>query len=469
MEGPHIDTTEQTVNHWESYTTSDAEHTLNNWDILINEGLKKKDDAALEGMLDESEIPDEAENSQMDEERREEIIKRAFKYRGVKAIEAFMDEMKSEGNEQAEEQEEMEEDKTSEERQAEAFIRQLRILDDPQLEKLEKILDRIDEAIAYQRENMVIDHKQINTKDALEKELQSGSAIPELDIRFDKDGKPWISHSQRSGARFFFSKPIHEMTSEEVAKKGERLSLEDGLKMISEYYKDNPNHRVVLELKELGPSAETHKPYLEGIQKMLKETGLTDAAIFATLSADVLIDTHEVFPDNPKILNGGIAPVISYNLAERSAQDVSGKEIKVKLPNVELYLSDSSEVTRRADGYGKQTGYLWMRLPKAVVKTLREMRGKGSVGAASLTLVNKVAGLIEKPFPKAAKKMREHYADQLHGMGLDIQVAIPKHNPAKGYAKAKEQMGGKTIIYANDDHIADWIMDLIDEERNKAA
>ena len=456
-------------NELERFTTSDYEHTLNDWDILINEGLKKKDNAALEGTLDESEIPDEAENSKMDEERRKEIIKRAFKYRGVKAIEAFMDEMKSEGNEQTEEQEEMEEDKTSEERQAEAFIRQLRILDDPQLEKLEKILDKIDEAIAYQRENMVIDHKQINTKDALEKELQSGSAIPELDIRFDKDGKPWISHSQRSGARFFFSKPIHEMTSEEVAKKGERLSLEDGLKMISEYYKDNPNHRVVLELKELGPSADTHKPYLENIQKMLKDTGLSEAAIFATLSPDVLQDTHDVFPDNPKILNGGIAPVISYDLADRSKSEVSGKEIKVKLPNVELYLSNSSEITRRADGYGKQTGYLWMRLPKAVVKTLREMREKGSVGAASLTLVNKVAGVIEKPFPKAAKKMREHYADQLHGMGLDIQVAIPKHNPAKGYAKAKEQMGDKTIIYANDDHIADWTMDLIDEERNKAA
>ena len=28
------------------------------------------------------------------------------------------------------------------------------------------------------------------TKEALEDELQGGSSIPELDIRFDKDGKP---------------------------------------------------------------------------------------------------------------------------------------------------------------------------------------------------------------------------------------------------------------------------------------
>lgn len=77
--------------------------------------------------------------------------------------------------------------------QADALIHQLR-----------SALDDVDRSLENQVDYDIINHKQINTKDALERELQSGTSIPELDIRFDMDGKPWISHSPRAGTRFFF-------------------------------------------------------------------------------------------------------------------------------------------------------------------------------------------------------------------------------------------------------------------------
>ena len=279
---------------------------------------------------------------------------------------------------------------------------QERMPEDDQIEALiaqaRSELEIVDRSLQNQADYMIVNHKQINTKEALEHELQSGTGIPELDIRFDKDGKPWISHSQRAGARFFFSKPIHELSSEEVAKIGKRLSLEDGLDIFRQYHEDNPNHRVVLEIKELGPDKESAMQYLEKIRSMLEENGIVDSAIFATLSPSILRSVHDAFPDNPKILNGGIAPIISYDIANKSSEDAepAAEEHAIKVPNVELFFSNATEIVERADGYGKQTGYLWTRLPRETVATLRQMNEKGSVGAASLAVVNMFANALEK-------------------------------------------------------------------------
>ncbi len=345
-----------------------------------------------------------------------------------------------------------EKEKSPEEEQADALIKQL-----------EEALGVVDQSIENQLDYQIVNHKQINTKDALEHELQSGSGIPELDIRFDKDGKPWISHSPRAGARFFFSKPIHTLHSDEVAKIGERLSLEEGLEMFKTYKKDNDKHRVVLELKELGPSAETRKEYLENIRTLLEENDLVDSAIFATLSPSILKSTHEIFPENSKILNGGIAPVISYDLAEKSMGEAEDKEFAFKLPNVELFLSNSTEIAERADGYGKQTGYLWTRLPKETVQALKKMNENGGVGAASLTVVNKFANVLDKFSPKTAKTLREHYAAQLDKLGIRKQVAISKSNPMESLLRTKEQMGQDSIIYS-DTSPGDWAANLPKKE-----
>ena len=117
-----------------------------------------------------------------------------------------------------------------EESQVDAFITQL-----------DSVNDFINTSLKNQLDYNIINHKQINTKDALENELQSGTAIPELDVRFDKEGKPWVSHSPRAGTRFLFSKPIHELSSDEVDKYGQRLSLEDALGLINEYNPDKKN------------------------------------------------------------------------------------------------------------------------------------------------------------------------------------------------------------------------------------
>lgn len=344
--------------------------------------------------------------------------------------------------------------KSPEDEQADALIKQL-----------ESALSDVDRSLENQLDYKIVNHKQINTRDALEHELQSGTSVPELDIRFDKDGKPWISHSPRAGARFFFSKPIHTLHSEEVEAYGQRLSLEDGLDIFQQYFEDNPNHKVVLEIKELGASKEAAEELLENIRVMLEERGLTDTAIFATLSPAILKAVHDKFPENSKILNGGIAPVISYDLAEKSEGPDEDKEFAVKLPNVELFFSNSSEIKDHADGYGKQTGYLWTRLPKETVQTLRKMNETGGVGAASLTVVNKFANILDKISPKTAKKLREHYAAQLDKLGIRKQVAIAKSNPAESLLRTKAQMGQDSIIYS-DVSPGDFAADLpkIDKE-----
>ena len=376
----------------------------------------------------------------------QEVLRRAQMYRKMGRIACLMAGRLSSVLSDAEVREIQE---TTEDAQSEALITQLR-----------GELGMLDRSLQNQADYFIVNHKQINTKEALEHELQSGTGIPELDVRFDKDGKPWISHSPRAGVRFFFSKPIHKCTSEEVAKYGKRLSLDDGLAIIQQYNEDNPNHRVVLEIKELGPDKESATKYLESIRGMLEKTNMTDSAIFATLSPSILRSVHDAFPKNSKILNGGIAPIISYDIANKSLNESpANREIPFKIPNVELFLSNSTEIVERADGYGKQTGYLWMRLPRETVETLAQMNDGENVGAASLAVVNMFANVLEKLSPKTAQKVREHYAGQLDQMGLTPQIRVSKKNSAENLLKVNQEIGRDTVAYA-DMSPGDWAANL---------
>ncbi len=402
---------------------------------------------------------DAESNSQAEsapQEYRERLLYRASLYRSFGKVALSLSELEKAKETTLEDVEvaygDHEKEHSPEGDQADALIHQLR-----------SALDDVDRSLENQVDYDIINHKQINTKDALERELQSGTSIPELDIRFDMDGKPWISHSPRAGTRFFFSKPIHKLHSDEVAEYGQRLSLEDGLDIFKEYQDDNANHKVVLEIKELGPSRDTHPELLGNIRELLEARGLTDSVVFATLSPDILKSVHDAFPENSKILNGGIAPIISYDLAEKSMQDAPDKEFAVKIPNVELFFSNSSEIADHADGYGKQTGYLWTRLPKETVSTLRQLNADGKIGAASLTVVNKFANILEKFSPKTAKALRTHYAAQLDKLGIKKQVAISKSSPVKSLHDVKEQIGQDAIIYS-DTSPGDWAAELEKKE-----
>ena len=358
--------------------------------------------------------------------------------------------------------EEHESERTEEDIQAESFVKQLEVA-----------LGEVDDSLAKQLSYNIVNHKQINTREALEEELQSGTAIPELDIRFDKNGTPWISHSPRSGARFFFSKPIHECTTEEIAKQGQRLPLEEGLSMIEKYASDNPNYRVVLELKELGPSEKTHGPYLENLKKMLEQHIMENSTIFATLSPEILQSTQDIFPENSKILNGGIAPVISYDIARKTMEENSdGKEFALKLPNVELFFSNATKISRHEDGYGKQTGYLWFRLPFDTAKTLAKMnKSKDAIGAASLTVVNKVANIIELANPKAADSLRKHYLEELKKLGIAPQLAISKSKPVEsiaGILNAADDKGIKDVVFYSDTSPGEWAKNLPPKNSDKS-
>lgn len=460
------------------YTTN-TDHTVNDWAKLIPDSLAAgpgDDTGKNEERPSQNEKADGTVAGESKEDNKEgvmngpeSLLKRANLYRkfgkvamALAAVEEARGEQSAEDYlrtgmtpeaalEDGQDGEKAEKEKSPEELQASALMNQLK-----------RALDDVDRSLEKQMEYNIVYHKQINTKEALEEELQKGTGIPELDIRFDKDGTPWISHSPRAGGRFWFSKvfggktgkPIHELTTEEVKKIGGRLSLEEGLAMLAEYAKDNPNHFPVLELKELGPSVETNRQYLEKVKTLLVENGFADKAVFATLSPSILRATHDVFPDNPKILNGGIAPVISYNLAKNTNKEKSGKEFLVKIPGVELSFSNATEITERPDGYGKQTGYLWTRLPKETVETLRESRKKTGVGAASLTVVNKFANVLQIFSSRAAEAVRRHYRGELEKLGLNIQAQISSRNMDESARDVLKQMGKGTIIYANKSH--DW-------------
>lgn len=347
------------------------------------------------------------------------------------------------------------EDKSEEERIANT-MEALNSIEDEQADALfaqiEGAIDEVDRSIKFQRKRHVVNHNQINTPEEVEQELQSGTGTPELDIRFDKDGKPWISHSPRSGARFLFSKPIHEMSSEEVAAAGGRLSLEDGLKIFQKYYKDNPDHRLVLELKELGPSKESAEKYLENIKGMLEDAGITEATHFATLSPSILQSVHDKFPNNPKILNGGIAPVFSHKISENTLRDDhSTKEFRVAGPGWDITFSDSVEYhDDRHDGYGKQTGYLWARLPKETVDTLAEMNKNGVKGAVSLAVVYMYADVLKKVNPKAAEAVLERYAKHVNKLGLVSQTRAKNADDILQTDRINKRVGNdESIIYMN--------------------
>lgn len=379
----------------------------------------------------------------------EAILERAKRYRRFGQVAMALSAMEESAPANAETHEEME---TVEEKQAEAFITQL-----------EEALGTVDKSLQNQLDYNIVNHKQINTKDALQEELESGTAIPELDIRFDKDGKPWVSHSPRAGARFLFSKHIHELSSEEVEGLGQRLSLEDALKLIQEYNK-NGDHKVVLEIKELGASEEGRKKLLETVGDLLEQTELKESAVFATLSPDLMGSIHDAFPENSKILNGGIAPVISCNIEKSLDTNEGGeREFPIKIPGVELFISSLTKAPKHNDGYGKQTGYLWLRLPTDTVKTLSRMNANGKVGAASLTIVNKVANVLEMFNSEAASALRKKYAEKVHSLGMKVQAAISKKDPLGGMQKTMEAMGEDTIFYS-DTSPGDFAADLPEKE-----
>lgn len=386
--------------------------------------------------------------------RNEKLLKRALLYRKVGRVALALSAIEAQAYKPSEDVP-SEEERSDEKRVAE-MIETLGSIEaeqaDALISQIEAGLEEVDESLEMQNEWNIVNHKQINDRDSLEKELQSGTAIVELDIRFDKDGTPWISHSPRSGARFLFSKQIHEMTSEEVAAKGKRLSLEEGLEMIKKYNEDNPNHKVVIEIKELGPSKESAERNLENIQRMLEDTGLTSVACFATLSPDILKKVHDKFPDNPKILNGGIAPIISHKISEKSLEEGPvTKEFRVVGPGWDITFSDSTEYHEdRQDGYGKQTGYLWARLPKKTVAILSGLKKNGEQGAVSLAMVYMFADVLKKVNPEASEALLERYANHVKKLEVTSQVRAKTAEDILETERINKKVGNdRSVVYMN--------------------
>lgn len=377
--------------------------------------------------------------------RLEEYEKKAQKYQrfGNKVMKYLSSQTKEYLQNTAVDQEQNEET-AFEDRQAEALI-----------EQYENTFDLIKKSKQAQQDRFIVSHDQVNTLNEVRKELESGAAIIELDVRFDKDGKPWVSHSPRAGARFLFSKPIHESTSEEVEKIGKRMSLEDALSLVKEYNEDG-NQSVVIEVKELGPTEEGRAKRLSNVGELLEKNGLKESAAFATLSQDLLGSIHDAFPDNSKFLNGGIMLGISCQI-QNSKGDFFGKdlEIPIKFPGMELYITGKVEPPKHNDGYGKQSGYLYFGLSPKTVDILSGMNEKGKTGSASLTIVSKMAEVVRMVNPKAGDALLKKYTDKLRSMNIKPQAWVPTWRKEKGIENAGNIMGEDAVLYSNDRNIGD--------------
>ncbi|MDR0591238.1 MAG: hypothetical protein LBG75_01610 [Candidatus Nomurabacteria bacterium] len=317
--------------------------------------------------------------------------------------------------------------------------------------RLEAELKLVDKSLANQITHKIVAHRHINDIDSLKAELQGATATPELDVRFDKNGKGWVSHSPRTGLPWV-SPMLHKLTSQQITQRGKRLSLDDALHLIAKYKRDNKHHRVVIELKELGPNARFDNRCLEGVKQSLESSRLTGSVSIATLSPYILTLAHAKMPGVPLFLNGGVTPVFSRHLAyNANSSKGKGRTLTVlKLPNIELLAASSSQVSQRADGYGKHTAYLYTRYPNKVVDIMREHHRNESGGAVFLTVVNIMAQLLDKFSTHQGKKLRQYYADQFDELGVAKGSGISRRDSLQSYKKVKSQFGADTVIYAND-------------------
>ena len=207
------------------------------------------------------------------------------------------------------------------------------------LENHNNSLENLNKSLKNQIEYQIVNHQRIDNLNDLKAELCGGTSTPELEIRFDAGHQPWVSHSARIGRLGL----INHLYSEELQDK--KLSLEESLKLFKEYLDDNPNHRLVLDIKELGANVTEGKMDLENVKDLLVKYDLKRCVIFSVSSPCILGMIHFAFPSSSIILKGGIIPVISANLAQLARPQYERvSEQRIAFLDSELYISDSSMV-----------------------------------------------------------------------------------------------------------------------------
>ncbi len=306
------------------------------------------------------------------------------------------------------------------------------------LQNLRGATEILEISLKNQEEYGLVDKRWMREPEFMKNALEKGRLAMELDVRIDKDGKFWVSHA--TGARSSVLPPfINAMTTEEMEEKGRRFTVEEAFEIFSKY-KDR-GHKLILELKTLGPDEKKFPEVVESLKKLIDEKGLSEAVAVSSLSPGVLMSVHESIPEMPLILNGGIVPIVSYEKpagkqtkTEKAVSNILRKIIPtdkkwrafgLDLPVLgkvfEVVVSASEKTIRRPDGEGTQTGYALTRLPEDLVKVLREQRKKGMKfgGMVSLSAVTILASVLENlGATKEAEEMRRYYNEIVDDLGL---------------------------------------------------
>lgn len=266
------------------------------------------------------------------------------------------------------------------------------------------------------------DKRWVRSRDFMEHALQSGRLSMELDIRLDAEGKPWVSHATGMSGNPLAGK-IHTASSEQMAEGGSRFSLEEALDLFSKY--KSHGHRLILELKSLGSDVSEFQKNLRRLEVILSEADATEQVAVSSLAPGLLMATHEAMPRMPLILNGGIAPIVSYSkVGEWVGENLVPEDSRWRAfglaPFGELVVA-AGVTPERPDGHGIHTGYAMTRLPQAFIDVMRQQREDDIKfgGIVSLSAVHNLANILEGVGAKAkASQLRRYYKNVIDELGL---------------------------------------------------
>lgn len=290
------------------------------------------------------------------------------------------------------------------------------------LENLQKAVEIVNMSLDTQKRFNLVDKRWVRSDFA---EVMSGGKFAmEMDVRMDKDGEFWISHAV--GARATFFPPlVNTLTTEEMKLKGKRLNLADSLKEFIPYAKRG--HRLILEIKTLGPDTKKFEQSALRLKKMLEDNGVEDSVSIASLSPGILFAIHKAMPRIPLILNGGLLPVFSYQesaspMKRLVGADESWRAFGMK-PFGEVVFSANRDLIQRADGEGVQTGYVLATIPDELLRVLRQQkvdkaRMGGIVSVAGIDIAANAMRLIGAD--ESAAQMSRYYADVVRDLGVNI-------------------------------------------------
>lgn len=257
----------------------------------------------------------------------------------------------------------------------------------------------------------------------LRRAFDGGAQAMEIDARLDADGNFVVAHGTRS--------PSGRLIAETNATGlGDAVPLAAALALLASY----PAKRLVVEVKTLGRHAgqEANARHLADV---VAAAGVAGRVSISSLSPAILLAVHRVWPAVPLILNGALAPVISYPdgpvgrcLARRLASHRGYWRIGVKGRYIVLASGAGALAAARDNDAAAARGetiYVLTELPAELAAVLCAQRAAGVVcgGAVSVanvtTWCNALRRLGLRVWPQ---RIGRRIVATVHKLGLNVQT-----------------------------------------------